>query len=81
VRLDKYHKYLEKFDRDLINASRAKEPKEIRLLFKERLLMLFMLFRRYIIDTKNPFTEDDIGIMQTIHMTYTIEDYLRMLVE
>jgi len=81
VRLANYHAYLEKFDPDLTNASRSKDTNQIFRIFKEQLLLVFMLFRRYVIETNKTFTEDDTLLLQGMYMSYTVEDYLRMSME
>jgi hypothetical protein len=85
----RYHTYLEKFEPELTKQGRELEGWDILKIFKQRLLLMFLLFRMYVLETHCPytedkvqkpsyFTEDDILLLQGFHMTFTVEDYLRL---
>lgn len=36
-----------------------------------------MLFRKYALEANETFTQDDVLLIEAIHMTYSVEDYMR----
>lgn len=73
-----YHAFIEESEPGLTTISREKERAEIFKIFKDRLMIMFMLFRRYILETHEYFTSEDTMLLQGMCMSYTVEDYLHL---